>query len=123
MTSATPVTAGCRMIKSAHELTLMGLANAVTLAVYEAVYQSLHEGMTQHDVADLIAAAYGQAGFSRRCQRTSRRILGSSLTDRATPQVIREGTIVMIDDGCDVEGYESDITRTFVLGKLRNSSR
>ena len=37
--------------------------------------------------------------------------------DRRTPQVIREGSIVMIDDGCDVEGYQSDITRTFVLGK------
>ena len=35
----------------------------------------------------------------------------------ATPQTIREGTIVMVDDGCTVEGYQSDITRTFVLGK------
>ena len=34
-----------------------------------------------------------------------------------TPQTIREGTIIMIDDGCTVEGYQSDITRTFVLGK------
>jgi Xaa-Pro dipeptidase len=33
------------------------------------------------------------------------------------PQTIREGTIIMIDDGCTVEGYQSDITRTFVLGK------
>ena len=33
------------------------------------------------------------------------------------PQVIREGTIIMVDDGCTVEGYQSDITRTFVLGK------
>jgi Xaa-Pro dipeptidase len=33
-----------------------------------------------------------------------------------TPQVIREGTILLIDGGCRVEGYESDISRTFVLG-------
>ena len=48
LTSATPVTAGCRMIKSAHEIALMRLACQVTLAAYEAVYHALREGMTQH---------------------------------------------------------------------------
>src|ERR1017187_2552431 len=62
-TSATPVTAGCRMIKSAHEIALMNLACRVTLAAYEAVYQALREGMTQQQVEDLIAAAYGKLGF------------------------------------------------------------
>src|SRR5580698_1309493 len=50
MTSATPVTAGCRMIKSAHEVALMRLASDVTLSVYEAVYRALQEGMTQQQV-------------------------------------------------------------------------
>jgi Xaa-Pro dipeptidase len=54
LASATPVTAGCRMIKSAHELELMQLANSVTLAAYEAAYRSLKEGMTQHEFADLV---------------------------------------------------------------------
>jgi len=116
LTSATPATAGCRMIKSAHEIALMRLANQVTLAAYEAVYQALREGMTQHDVGDLIDAAYGRLGFpgeaSVQVGEYSALPHGSS-----TPQVIREGSIVMIDDGCDVEGYQSDITRTFVLGK------
>jgi len=116
LTSATPVTVGCRSIKSAHEIALMGLANQVTLAVYEAVYHALREGMTQHDVGDLVAAAYGQLGFpgeaSVQVGEYSALPHGS-----ATPQVIREGSIVMIDDGCTVEGYQSDITRTFVLGK------
>ena len=49
VTSATPVTAGCRMIKDAHELALMRLANQVTLKVYEAVYHALQPGMTQDD--------------------------------------------------------------------------
>ncbi len=47
LTSATPVTAGCRMIKSAHELQLMSVANQATLRVYEAVYGALKPGMTQ----------------------------------------------------------------------------
>jgi Xaa-Pro dipeptidase len=117
LTSATPVTAGCRMIKSAHEIALMRLAAQVTLSAYEAVYRAMREGMTQQQVQDLIAAAYGQLGFpgeaSVEVDEYTAYPHGSS-----TPQVIREGSIVMIDDGCTVEGYQSDITRTFVLGKV-----
>ena len=122
LTSATPVTAGCRMIKSAHEIQLMSLANQVTLAAYEAVYHALREGMTQHDVGNLIAAAYGRLGFpgeaSVQVGEYTALPHGS-----ATPQVIREGSIVMIDDGCTVEGYQSDITRTFVLGKASDKMK
>jgi Xaa-Pro dipeptidase len=121
-TSATPVTAGCRMIKSAHELALMRLACQVTLSAYEAVYHALREGMTQEQVGDLISAAYGQLGFpgeaSVQVGEYSALPHGS-----ATPQVIHEGSIVMIDDGCTVEGYQSDITRTFVLGKATDKMK
>jgi Xaa-Pro dipeptidase len=114
--SATSVTAGCRRIKSEHELALMHLANQVTLSAYEAVYRALREGMTQQQVGDLISAAYEQLGFpgeaSVQVGEYSALPHGST-----TPQVIREGSIIMIDDGCTVEGYQSDITRTFLLGK------
>jgi Xaa-Pro dipeptidase len=114
--SGTPVTAGCRMVKSNHEIELMRLANKVTLTAYEATYRALSEGMTQREVGDLIAAAYTQLGFAGEASvqvgEYSALPHGS-----ATPQVIREGAIVMVDDGCTVEGYQSDITRTFVLGK------
>src|ERR1700728_977941 len=63
LASATPVTAGCRMIKSANEIALMRLAAQVTLAAYEAVYRALREGMTQQQAKDLIATAYAQLGF------------------------------------------------------------
>src|SRR5229473_1829635 len=56
--SGTPITAGCRMIKDAHELELMQLANNATLKVYHAVYQALQPGMTQNQVSDLISKAY-----------------------------------------------------------------
>ena len=114
--SATPVTAGCRMIKSPHEIALMRLASQVTLSVYDAVYHALREGMTQHDVSNLIETAYSQMGFPGEAS-----VMVGEFTafphGSNTPQVIREGTVIMLDDGCTVEGYESDITRTFVLGK------
>ena len=116
LVSATPVTAGCRMIKSPHELALMHTANQATLKVYEAVYHALEPGMTQTDASNLISAAYGRVGFhgeaSVEVGQYSALPHGST-----TPQQIRENTIVMIDDGCLAEGYQSDITRTFVLGK------
>jgi Xaa-Pro dipeptidase len=116
ITSATPVTAGCRMVKSAHEVALMRLASQVTLAAYEAVYHALREGMTQAQVGDLIASAYGRLGFPGDASIMVDEYTASP-HGSTTPQVIREGSIIMIDDGCTVEGYQSDITRTFVLGK------
>ncbi len=116
ITSATPVTAGCRMTKSAHEIALMRLAAQVTLAVYEAVYHALREGMTQHDVGNLIERAYGRMGFPGDASVMVGEFTASP-HGSTTPQIIREGSIIMIDDGCTVEGYQSDITRTFVLGK------
>jgi len=112
----TAITAGCRMIKDAHELELMQLANTATLAVYKAVYEALQPGMTQNQASDLISLAYRRVGFPGEASVQTGPYTalphGSS-----TPQTISEGTIVMIDDGCTVEGYQSDITRTFVLGK------
>ncbi len=61
--SGTPVTAGCRMVKSNHEIELMRLANNVTLTAYEAAYRALREGMTQNEFEALIDAAYLQLGF------------------------------------------------------------
>jgi Xaa-Pro dipeptidase len=120
--SGTPITAGCRMVKSNHEIALMQLANKATLAAYEATYLTLREGMTQSDFSELIAQAYKRLGFSGEASvqvgEYSANPHGS-----ATPQVIREGSIVMVDDGCTVEGYQSDITRTFVLGKASDKMK
>ncbi len=114
--SATPVTAGCRMIKDQHEIDCLRLAGQATLRVYEAVYNALKEGMTQRDVNALIQAAYGRVGFPGEASLNIGEYTASPHGSR-TPQTIREGTIIMLDDGCRVEGYTSDITRTFVLGK------
>ena len=114
--SGTPVTAGCRMVKDAHEIALMRLASQVTLRAYEAAWKSLKEGMTQGDFAQLVSSAHRQLGFEGgagvQVGKFSALPHGS-----ATPQVVREGSILLIDGGCKVEGYSSDLSRTFVLGK------
>ena len=120
--SATPVTAGCRMIKSTHEIALMGLANQVTLAAYEAVYRSLKDGMTQSEIQDLVEKAHSLLGFSGSADVQVGEF-SAFPHGSVTPQVLHEGTIVLIDGGGPVEGYQSDITRMFVLGKPTDRMR
>jgi Xaa-Pro dipeptidase len=103
ITSGTPVTAGCRMVKDQHELALMRLASQVTLKAYEAAWKALTDGMTQDQFADLVAKAHRRLGFEGgagvQVGEYSALPHGS-----VQPQVIREGTILLIDGGCKVEG-------------------
>ena len=114
--SATPVTAGCRMIKSPAEIALMQHASDVTIAAYRAGLATLREGMTQGELSANIGAAYralGYNGFASAMFGEFTAFPHGSIT----PQKLKEGDVVMIDDGCTVDGYQSDITRTVVFGK------
>ncbi len=120
MVSATPVTAGCRMVKSPHEIDLMRLAAHVTLqayaSAYRAIFESKKEGITQNQFAAWVAAAHDKLGFPGdagvQVGEYSALPHGS-----IQPQALREGSILLMDGGCSVEGYVSDISRTFVIGK------
>ena len=119
---ATPVTAGCRAIKSPAELALMQVACNATLALYKAIWQGLEPGMTQQHIA-----AWVEAGYTRMGLRGDASINVGTYTalphGSRKPQVIREGTPVMLDDGCYVDGYMSDLTRTFTLGKASDKMK
>ena len=116
LTSGTPVTAGCRGVKSDAELALMRHASAVTLKAYEAAWKSLTDGMTQNQFAGLVSTSHQRLGY-RGDAGVQVGEYSALPHGSVTPQVIREGTILLIDGGCQVEGYNSDISRTFVLGK------
>jgi Xaa-Pro dipeptidase len=122
LTSATPVTAGCRMIKSSHEIALMRLASQVTLTAYKAAYAALREGMTQHDFSGLISAAHSQLGFNGDADVQVGHYTAMP-HGSVEPQTIQQGTILWIDGGCKVEGYVSDVSRTFVLGKATDDMK
>jgi Xaa-Pro dipeptidase len=119
---ATPVTAGCRAVKSVAELKLMQLANDVTLSVYEAAWKSVRPGITNRQVSEWIGAAYEQVGFpgDASCQVDAYSALPHGSIQ---PQVLKEGSLVLIDDGCVVEGYQSDISRSFTVGKATDKMK
>jgi Xaa-Pro dipeptidase len=114
--SADPVTIACRAHKSPHELELMRLACEATFDVYRQVFRSLREGMSEEDIAKLVSA-----GFAKMNLRGGALVLlGPSAAlphGSKQPQKLKEGDVVLIDGGCSVEGYESDVTRTGLFGK------
>jgi len=122
VTGATAVTAGCRMIKSPAEIALMRLASSVTLAAYEAAWKSLREGVSNQEFGELIRSAFGAQGFAGYVSVQVGEYTALPHGSRA-PQIIRESSLVLIDDGCAVEGYQSDISRTFVLGKATDKMK
>jgi Xaa-Pro dipeptidase len=122
ITSGTPISAGCRMTKDSHEQALMRHASAVTLKAYEAAYRALKEGMTQNDFQGLVQLAHRRLGYNGSAGVQVGEY--SALPHGSiTPQVVREGTILLIDGGCSVEGYTSDLSRTFVLGKATDKMK
>ena len=115
-TSGIPVVAGCRSIKSPAELALMQLANDITWSVYKAVYESCGPGDTNRHFTALVDTAYARCGVRG---EASCQVAAYSAQPHGSPtaQIIREGQVVLIDDGCYVQGYQSDISRSFVYGK------
>jgi Xaa-Pro aminopeptidase len=115
-TSADPVTARCRRIKSAHEIELIRLANQITLKSFEIALKSLPEGMTHNELSSKIAATHQQFGT-----RGGALVLfaehSANPHGTITPQKLRQHDIVLVDGGCSVENYSSDITRTTVFGR------
>lgn len=121
--SAEPVTLGCRMYKSAAEIALMKKANEVTLRAYAHVWDKLEAGMMPGDIKALMRSAQAALG--------GQGIWGMALTAEASAyphgtdqvQPLKEGDILLMDCGCNVHGYQSDISRTFVFGEPTKRQR
>jgi Xaa-Pro dipeptidase len=94
----------------------MRLACEATFDVYKLVFAAIREGMSQEDIAHLV-----EAGFSKMGLRGGALVLlgASAALPHGTkqPQKLKEGDVILIDGGCAVDGYASDVTRMGILGK------
>jgi Xaa-Pro dipeptidase len=115
--SATPVTAGCRMFKSAAEIALMQRANDITHQAILETMKSLKEGMTQRDISASVGNITRRLGGNGDGALVGLGKFSAFPHGSIQPQQLKDGDIVLIDAGCTVEGYASDITRTTVFGK------
>ena len=115
--SGDPVTIPCRIVKSAAEIKLMQTAMDITLAAIKYGASQLKEGMSQGDLSSIINNAQNELGGSADFALC---LFGTSSAfphGSKQPQQLKQGDIVLMDCGCLVEGYNSDITRTIVFGE------
>jgi Xaa-Pro dipeptidase len=117
LSSATPVTAGCRMHKSPAELALMQRANDVTMAAFRAVIPTLRAGMTQQEVSSGMSSAMTRLGGDDPWALVLFGAGSAFPHGTREPHRLQTGDIVLMDCGCAVAGYQADITRTTVFGK------
>ena len=119
LVNAKPITAGCRMIKSKAEIAIMQLAMDITLEVQKAAARILRVGISAKEVADFIHEAhkrYGARSGSYFCIVLFG--VDSSFPHGVkSPKDLEEGEVVLIDTGCVLHSYISDITRTYVFGQ------
>src|SRR6266567_3530416 len=119
------VTAGCRMIKSEQEIALMQTAKNITLEAHKAAARIMREGITTTEVQAFITAAHRKLGSEGDPP------FNAVLFGEATayphgvpyPQTLKEGDMILIDTGAPVDGYLSDITRSYVFGEPNKRQR
>lgn len=121
---ATAIIDGCRMIKSAAELALLGQAKAMTLEVQRRAARILRPGIAASEVIRFIDAAHrvlGSAGSYFCAVQFGQ----ATAFPHGLPgdQLLEDDQLVLIDTGCQVDGYHSDITRTYAFGKVSDEIR
>ncbi|MBA17528.1 MAG: peptidase [Sphingomonas sp.] len=118
-----PIIRGCRMIKTPAELALMQVATDITIAAYRWTWPQIEAGMTPRDIGALMTAATRAMGGSVEFNLI---LLGEAAAyphGSGKPQAVRPGEIVLMDCGCSVHDYESDVSRTFVYGEATPEQR
>jgi len=121
--SAAPVISALRQIKTAREIELMQTANDITMAAYRTIYPQIEAGMTGPDISALMNTATVDLGGDP--------VFALALVSEASAyphgskkiHKVSEGEIILMDCGCDVHGYKSDISRTWVFGEANAEQR
>ncbi|MBB4153204.1 Xaa-Pro dipeptidase [Sphingomonas jinjuensis] len=122
---AAPIVDGCRMIKSPAELALLAQAKQMTLEVQRRAAQVLAPGIRASQVIRFIDQAHRAIGAPAGSYFCAVQFGRSTSVPHGLPQddVLAEDDLVLIDTGCRVDGYHSDITRTYAFGRVDADQR
>lgn len=121
--SADPLVRACRLIKSPAELALLQSANDVTIAALRSVHARVERGMNAADIAALMDRTSGALGGSPEFSLVLLNEASAYPHGSIKAQTVREGSTVLMDCGCSVHGYQSDISRTWVVGEASARQR
>jgi Xaa-Pro dipeptidase len=116
LTSANPVVRQCRMLKSDDEIDLMRRATEITMAAYTHVIPAIQRDMRQSDIAaamlGAMAALGGEDGWALV-------LVGEASAyphGAKNPKAVAKDDLILMDCGCGFQGYQADVSRTFVFG-------
>ena len=117
------VVRACRVIKSPAEIALMQAAADITVAAYRETGPQIAKGMTPADIGNIMSAAMSRRGGTPEFTLV---LLGEASAyphGTGKPQEVRPGEVVLMDCGCSYQGYQSDISRTLVMGEATKQQR
>ena len=110
------IAGACRLHKSSTELSLMHKANEITLAAYAYVWPRISVGMANTEVNHMMQSALTKLGGKGAWAMTLINEASALPHGTKKPQEVHKGSVILMDCGCNVEGYQADISRTFVVG-------
>ena len=117
LVSGDPVSVTCRLIKSPAEIALMQKANDITTLAIQAGIAALVEGCNPRQISQKIAQKHTELGAQHGFASVTFGVATSFPHGSSRKQILQKGDVVMLDCGCQVDGYESDITRTVIFGE------
>ena len=121
--SADTLVRACRLIKSSAELALMQLANDVTIEALRSVHAHVERGMSSSDIAGLMDRTTSTLGAPPEFSLVLLNEASAFPHGSLQLQTVREGSTILMDCGCTVQGYQSDISRTWVFGQASARQR
>jgi Xaa-Pro dipeptidase len=121
--SADDLVRPCRMIKSPAELALLQTANDVTLAALNHVHARVEAGMQRADIMQILVEATEALGGKHEFSLVLLNEASAYPHGSEKPQTVRKGSVVLIDTGCSVHGYQSDISRTWIVDEASSRQR
>ena len=115
--SGDALVSACRIVKSPAELALMQAANTVTHAALKHVHGRIQAGLSGTDIMKMMVTATETLGGSHEFSLVLLNEASAFPHGSKKPQTVREGSVVLVDTGCSVHGYQSDISRTWIFGE------
>ncbi|MDX5338656.1 MAG: Xaa-Pro peptidase family protein [Cyclobacteriaceae bacterium] len=114
--SADPVTIPCRIIKSPAEIALMQVATQATIEAMKLGFAALKEGEGPSLFSSAVAQAHQKMGARHAFALANFGPASAFPHGSSQPQLLKKGDVVLVDCGCLIQGYNSDISRTIVFG-------
>tara|TARA_B100001079_G_scaffold270830_1_gene286301 strand:- start:325 stop:1584 length:1260 start_codon:yes stop_codon:yes gene_type:complete len=121
--SGNDITRGCRMYKSDAELNLMQIANNITMNAYRYVYQNIELGMSPQEISFMMSEKTREFGGTPKFSSVLLNEASAYPHGTRQPQRLKKDGIILMDSGCSVHDYQSDISRTWTFGSPTKKQR